>query len=78
MPKEPYNLCNLNTAASAAWLFITTAGMISLFSFTYKQGHDTTAAGITWALYCLGRNPAIQKRVQEEVDLFFGEFRKQI
>ncbi|KAK2552814.1 Cytochrome P450 4V2 [Acropora cervicornis] len=38
------------------------------------EGHDTTAAGITWALYCLGRNPAIQKRVQEEVDLFFDEY----
>lgn len=37
------------------------------------EGHDTTAAGITWALYCLGRNPAIQKRVQEEVDLFFEQ-----
>ena len=36
------------------------------------QGHDTTAAGITWALYLLGRYPDIQQRVYEEVDRFFG------
>ena len=39
----------------------------------YFQGHDTTAAGITWALYLLGRHPAVQKQAQEEVDSFFGE-----
>ncbi|CAH3155033.1 unnamed protein product [Porites lobata] len=36
------------------------------------EGHDTTAAGITWALYLLGRHPDIQQRVYEEVDRFFA------
>lgn len=35
------------------------------------EGHDTTAAGITWALYLLGRHPEIQQKVHEEVDGFF-------
>jgi len=37
------------------------------------QGHDTTAAGITWALYLLGRYPEIQEKVYEEVNAFFGK-----
>ncbi|KAL9961256.1 hypothetical protein ACROYT_G030165 [Oculina patagonica] len=37
------------------------------------EGHDTTAAGITWALYLLGRHPAIQEQVREEVDSFFEQ-----
>ncbi|CAH3194528.1 unnamed protein product, partial [Porites evermanni] len=38
------------------------------------EGHDTTAAAITWALYLLGRHPVIQRKVHEEVDSFLGEF----
>lgn len=37
------------------------------------QGHDTTAAGITWALYLLARHPTMQQKAREEVDNFFGE-----
>lgn len=32
------------------------------------EGHDTTAAGIFWTLYLLGRHPEALKKVQEEVD----------
>ena len=39
----------------------------------YFQGHDTTAAGLTWALYLLARHPHVQQQVHEEVDKFFGE-----
>lgn len=42
--------------------------------YSHFQGHDTTAAGITWSLYLLGRHPEIQQQVREEVDSFFGEF----
>ncbi|XP_068736583.1 cytochrome P450 4V2-like isoform X1 [Montipora capricornis] len=38
-----------------------------------NKGHDTTAAGITWALYCLGRYPEMQQKVHEEVDHFFEQ-----
>ncbi|KAJ7382902.1 Cytochrome P450 4V2 [Desmophyllum pertusum] len=38
------------------------------------EGHDTTAAGITWALYLLGRHPEIQQSVREEVDSFLVKF----
>ncbi|XP_022784583.1 cytochrome P450 4V2-like [Stylophora pistillata] len=37
------------------------------------EGHDTTAAGITWALYLLARHPHIQQQVHEEVDKFFEQ-----
>ncbi|XP_076330036.1 cytochrome P450 4c3-like [Tachypleus tridentatus] len=36
-------------------------------------GHDTTAVGISWAIYALGLYPDIQCRVQEEVDSIFGD-----
>ncbi|XP_078382587.1 cytochrome P450 4V2-like [Oculina patagonica] len=37
------------------------------------EGHDTTAAGITWALYLLARHPLIQQKVHDEVDSFFEQ-----
>ncbi|XP_078699297.1 cytochrome P450 4A25-like [Branchiostoma floridae x Branchiostoma belcheri] len=32
------------------------------------EGHDTTASGISWSLYCLAKHPGHQERVREEVD----------
>ncbi|XP_035685657.1 cytochrome P450 4F4-like [Branchiostoma floridae] len=32
-------------------------------------GHDTTASGISWSLYCLAKHPGHQDRVREEVDM---------
>ncbi|XP_023370667.1 cytochrome P450 4V2 isoform X2 [Otolemur garnettii] len=37
------------------------------------EGHDTTAAAITWALYLLGCNPEVQKKVDNELDEVFGK-----
>ncbi|KAF8770896.1 Cytochrome P450 4V2 like protein [Argiope bruennichi] len=34
-------------------------------------GHDTTAATISWTLYCLGVHQEIQKKVHEELDMIF-------
>ncbi|XP_061227452.1 cytochrome P450 4V2 [Neopsephotus bourkii] len=36
------------------------------------EGHDTTAAGMNWALYLLGHNPEAQKKVHKELDEVFG------
>ncbi|XP_015422224.1 PREDICTED: cytochrome P450 4V2, partial [Myotis davidii] len=36
------------------------------------QGHDTTAAGINWALYLLGCYPEVQKKLGNELDEVFG------
>ena len=32
------------------------------------SGHDTTASGISWALYDMATNPEWQTKVQQEVD----------
>lgn len=37
------------------------------------QGHDTTTAGICWALYLLGHNPKIQDEVFEELQNIFSD-----
>lgn len=36
-------------------------------------GHDTTAVGMSWALYLIGRHPATQAKLQEEIDEIFGD-----
>ncbi|CAI9723441.1 cytochrome P450 4V2-like [Octopus vulgaris] len=37
------------------------------------EGHDTTAAGINWTLYFIAAYPHVQKKLQKEVDDFYGE-----
>ncbi|GFU27842.1 cytochrome P450 4c3 [Trichonephila clavipes] len=36
-------------------------------------GYDTTAMSLSWALYCLGRHPEIQQKVQVELDGIFDD-----
>ncbi|KAJ6637025.1 Cytochrome P450 4C1 [Pseudolycoriella hygida] len=36
------------------------------------EGHDTTAAGISWTLYVLGLNPNVQQLVFEEIEHIFN------
>ncbi|RXG61501.1 cytochrome P450 4V2 [Armadillidium vulgare] len=36
------------------------------------EGHDTTAAGINWAIYLIGRHPEIQEKVYQELESIFG------
>ncbi|ELK37957.1 Cytochrome P450 4V2 [Myotis davidii] len=36
------------------------------------EGHDTTAAGINWALYLLGCYPEVQKTLDSELEEVFG------
>lgn len=37
------------------------------------EGHDTTASGVTFTLYCLGRHPDVQKRLVQEIHSVIGE-----
>lgn len=37
------------------------------------EGHDTTAMGIIFALYCIGLYPEVQRKVTEELDEIFAE-----
>ncbi|XP_035917573.1 cytochrome P450 4C1-like [Anopheles stephensi] len=37
------------------------------------EGHDTTTAGICWALFLLALHPEIQHQVQQEIDSIFGD-----
>ena len=36
------------------------------------EGHDTTAAAMTWATYLIGRYPDVQRRVCDELEDIFG------
>eukprot|EP00118_Oscarella_pearsei_P023636 m.285324 g.285324 ORF g.285324 m.285324 type:complete len:189 (+) comp40684_c0_seq55:650-1216(+) len=36
------------------------------------EGHDTTASGITWTLYCLAKHPEHQQRIRNEVKQILG------
>ncbi|XP_058049878.1 cytochrome P450 4V2 isoform X2 [Ahaetulla prasina] len=37
------------------------------------EGHDTTAAALSWAIYLLARHPEIQRKVHNELDEVFGD-----
>ncbi|XP_071631394.1 cytochrome P450 4g15-like [Temnothorax longispinosus] len=41
------------------------------------EGHDTTAAGSSFALCVLGNHPDVQARVHEELDTIFGDSNRQ-
>jgi len=36
-------------------------------------GHDTTATSISWAVYCIGSHPEVQRKVLEEMQSIFGD-----
>jgi len=37
------------------------------------EGHDTTAAAMTWAMQEIGQHPEVLKKLHEEVELVFGD-----
>ncbi|CAO1394853.1 unnamed protein product [Diamesa serratosioi] len=37
------------------------------------EGHDTTTAGISWALYLIGSHPDVQDKIAEEMNRIFGD-----
>ena len=37
--------------------------------FNYTLGHDTTASGLSWIIYCMAKYPEIQESVREEIDV---------
>ncbi|XP_037518309.1 cytochrome P450 4c3 isoform X1 [Rhipicephalus sanguineus] len=36
------------------------------------EGHDTTAMGISWALFLIGHQPVEQQKIHDELDAIFG------
>ncbi|KAM7305883.1 putative cytochrome P450 [Ixodes scapularis] len=37
------------------------------------KGHDTTAVGISWALFLIGLSPVEQQKIHDELDFIFGD-----
>ncbi|CAN7975174.1 unnamed protein product [Ixodes persulcatus] len=37
------------------------------------QGHDTTAVGVSWALFLIGLSPVEQQKIHDELDSIFGD-----
>jgi len=37
------------------------------------EGHDTTAAGMSWAMYLIGKHEDVQRKIHEEIDRVFSE-----
>lgn len=48
---------------------------VSMFSIYYAfvVGHDTTASGISWVLYCLAKHSDIQEKVYKEINDTIGD-----
>lgn len=46
---------------------------LMLQNFFCQQGHDTTTAGISWALYLLGNHPEIQEKAVKELETIFQD-----
>lgn len=42
------------------------------------KGHDTTTAGISWALFLIGSHIDVQDKIAEEMNGIFGDDKTQI
>ncbi|KAJ8024252.1 Cytochrome P450 4V2 [Holothuria leucospilota] len=42
------------------------------------EGHDTVSTSIAFAMYFIGRHPAVQRKLQAELDMVFGNDRERL
>lgn len=45
--------------------------LLDEFKTLLATGHETTASGLNWALYCIAKHPEVQQRLQQEVHSVF-------
>jgi cytochrome P450 len=38
------------------------------------EGHDTTATGLMWTIYCISQHPEVEQKVMQEVDEILGNY----
>ncbi|GFS61340.1 cytochrome P450 4c3 [Nephila pilipes] len=82
--EEAFNTDNFGTKRKKAFLDLLLSEHLSDPKFTEEDiteevntfmfaGHDTTAVGMSWALYLIGQDPKVQKKCQEELEEIFGD-----
>jgi len=49
---------------------ITEENVLAEIQIMFIAGHETTAHTLSWFVYSLAKNPAVQKKAQEDVDAF--------
>ncbi|XP_047102529.1 cytochrome P450 4c3-like [Schistocerca piceifrons] len=42
------------------------------------EGHDTTAASLTWTIFLIGLHPHVQEKIEEELEEIFGESDREV
>ncbi|GFU76293.1 cytochrome P450 4c3 [Trichonephila clavipes] len=82
--EEAFSTDNFGTKRKKAFLDLLLSEHLSDPKFTEEDiteevntfmfaGHDTTAVGMSWALYLIGQDPKVQKKCQEELEEVFGD-----
>ncbi|KAI6662024.1 Cytochrome P450 4B1-like [Oopsacas minuta] len=62
----------LLTSPDSSGNTLSDSDIMSEMSTFLFEGHDTTASGVAWALYMLGKHPDIQSQCREEIQSVLG------
>ena len=84
-----FEACNINTQKRIAFLDLLLKAKHEDNSLTFDdiqeevdtfmfEGHDTTAAAMSWTCHLIGNHPDIQQKIHEEIDEVLGNNKQKI